>query len=60
MMNHRTNKEHQDYLVTRGFLKRIKEALESGIYPDKERGSQLIETLEKKLREFEIEQCDTD
>ena len=59
MMDH-SNKEHHDYLVARGFLRRIKEALEAGHFPDKERGRQLIETLEKKLREFEIEQCDTD
>ena len=50
-------KEH-DYLVTRGFLKRIKEAMEAGHYPDKERGEQLVKVLEQKMKEFE--ECDTD
>ena len=50
-------KEH-DYLVTRGFLRRIKEALEAGHYPDKDRGEQLLKVLEQKMKEFE--ECDTD
>ena len=50
-------KEH-DYLVTRGFLKRIKEAMEAGHYPDKDRGKQLMKVLEQKMKEFE--ECDTD
>ena len=49
-------KEH-DYLVTRGFLKRIKEAMEAGHYPDKDRGKQLVKVLEQKMKEFE--ECDT-
>ena len=50
-------KEH-DYLVTRGFLRRIKEAMKAGHYPDKDRGEQLLKVLEQKMKEFE--ECDTD
>ena len=50
--------EEHDYLVTRGFLKRIKEAMEAGHYPDKDRGEQLVKVLEQKMKEFE--ECDTD
>ena len=49
--------EEHDYLVTRGFLKRIKEAMEAGHYPDKERGEHLLKVLEQKMKEFE--DCDT-
>ena len=54
--------EHQEYLVARGFLKRIKEAVETGIYPDKERGEQLIRNFEENVRKFAVRQepCDTD
>ena len=53
--------EQHEYLVARGFLKRVKEAVETGIYPDKERGEKLIENLEEKVRKFEVRQepCDT-
>ena len=56
-----TNEQHHEYLVARGFLKRIKEAMETGIYPDKERGEELIKTFEQKVIEFEAKQkiCDT-
>jgi hypothetical protein len=56
-----TNEQHYEYLVARGFLKRIKEAMETGIYPDKERGEELIKTFEQKVIEFEAKQkiCDT-
>ena len=56
-----TNEQHHEYLVARGFLKRVKEALEQGFYPDKERGKQLVENLEQKVIEFEAKQkiCDT-
>ena len=57
MIDQMTNEEHHEYLVTRGFLKRIKEAIETGIYPDKERGDQLVETLEQKIKD--LEKCDT-
>ena len=49
--------EEHDYLVTRGFLKRIKQAMEDGHYPDKDRGEQLVKVLEQKMKEFE--ECDT-
>ena len=49
-----TNEQQHEYLVTRGFLKRIKEALEAGHYPDKDRGEKLVENLEQKIKEFEI------
>ena len=49
-------KEH-DYLVTRGFLRRIKEAMEAGHYPDKERGEHLLKVLEQKIKE--LEECNT-
>ena len=57
-----TNEQHHEYLVARGFLKRIKEAMETGIYPDKERGEQLVRTFEQRIIEFETKQkiCDTD
>ncbi len=56
-----TNEEHHEYLVARGFLKRIREAMETGIYPDKERGEQLVRTFEQRIIEFEARQkiCDT-
>ena len=56
-----TNEQYHEYLVARGFLKRIKEAMETGIYPDKERGEELIKTFEQKVIEFEAKQkiCDT-
>ena len=53
-MNKEYSIEEHAYLVTRGFLKRIKEAMEAGHYPDKERGEQLLKTLEQKIREFEV------
>ena len=53
-----TNEQHHEYLVARGFLKRIKEAIETDIYPDKERGKQLVENLEQKMKD--LEECDTD
>ena len=53
-----TNEQHHEYLVARGFLKRVKEALEQGFYPDKERGKQLVENLEQKMKD--LEECDTD
>lgn len=52
------NEQHHEYLVTRGFLKRIKKAMEAGHYPDKERGEQLVKVLERRMKEFE--ECDTD
>ena len=57
-----TNEEQHEYLVARGFLKRIKEAVEKGFYPDKERGEQLIKTFEERVKKFEVryEPCDTD
>ena len=47
-----TNLEH-DYLVQKGFLKRIKEAMESGIYPDMERGKKLVKQLETQIETYE-------
>ncbi len=57
-----TNEQHHEYLVTRGFLKRIREAIEKGFYPDKERGEQLVNKLEEQVKKFEVryEPCDTD
>ena len=48
-----TNEEQYEYLVSRGFLRRIKEALEAGYYPDKDRGKKLVEVLSLKMKEFE-------
>ena len=41
-----TENEKYNYILARGFLKRIKEAMESGIYPDMERGEKLVEKFE--------------
>ena len=46
-------KNELDYLVLQGFLRKIKEAIDSGIYPDKERGDQLVKTLEYKIKIYE-------
>ena len=51
--------EEHEYLVTRGFLRRIKQALEDGHYPDKDRGNQLVKELERKIKQFEASQCGT-
>ena len=52
-----SNEQQHEYLVARGCLKRVKEALEQGFYPDKERGKQLVENLEQKMKD--LEECDT-
>ena len=52
-----TNDQQHEYIVTRGFLKRIKEAMEAGHYPDKDRGEQLVKVLEQKMKD--LEECDT-
>tara|TARA_Y100000034_G_C6574852_1_gene249236 strand:- start:19 stop:195 length:177 start_codon:yes stop_codon:yes gene_type:complete len=57
-----TIEEQYEYLVARGFARRIKEALEKGFYPDPEKGKKLVENLEAKmaaLKELDKE-CGTD
>ena len=49
----KTIKQEQDYIVQKGFLRRIKEAMESGFYPDMERGKKLVVELEGRIKEYE-------
>lgn len=48
-----TEYDRYNYVLNRGFLKRIKEAIEEGIYPDMERGKKLVERLESEMKIFE-------
>ena len=48
-----TEYERYNYVLNRGFLKRIKAAIEEGIYPDMERGKKLVERLESEMKIFE-------
>ncbi len=48
-----TEHERYNYVLNRGFLKRIKAAIEEGIYPDMERGKKLVERLESEMKIFE-------
>tara|TARA_Y100001973_G_C5164952_1_gene315570 strand:+ start:932 stop:1111 length:180 start_codon:yes stop_codon:yes gene_type:complete len=48
-----TEYDRYNYVLNRGFLKRIKEAIEEGIYPDMERGEKLVERLESEMKIFE-------
>lgn len=52
----KTIKQEQDYIVQRSFLRRIKEAMESGFYPDMERGKKLVVELEGRIKEYEESQ----
>ncbi len=45
--------ERYNYVLNRGFLRRIKAAIEEGIYPDMERGKKLVERLESEMKIFE-------
>ena len=37
------NSDKYELILARGFLRRIKEAVEEGIYPDKEKGKEKVE-----------------
>ena len=52
----KTIKQEKDYIVQKGFLRRIKEAMESGFYPDMERGKKLVVELEGRVKEYEESQ----
>ena len=52
----KTIKQEQDYIVQRGFLSRIKEAMESGFYPDMERGEKLVKEIEALMKQYEESQ----
>ena len=52
----KTIKQEQDYIVQKSFLRRIKEAMESGFYPDMERGKKLVVELEGRIKEYEESQ----
>ena len=54
----KTIKQEQEYIVQRGFLRRIKEAMDSGHYPDMERGKMLVEKLETQMKVFEKKEKD--
>ena len=45
--------ERYKYVLNRGFLRRIKAAIEKGIYPDMERGKKLVADLEIRIKEYE-------
>ena len=52
----KTIKQEQDYIVQKSFLRRIKEAMEGGFYPDMERGKKLVVELEGRIKEYEESQ----
>ena len=52
----RTIKQEQDYIVQKGFLRLIKEAMESGFYPDMERGEKLVKEIEALMKQYEESQ----
>ena len=53
-----TEFERYNYILNRGFLKRIKGAMDEGIYPDMERGKMLVEKLETQMKVFEKKEKD--
>ena len=53
-----TEFERYNYILSRGFLKRIKAAMDEGIYPDMERGKMLVEKLEAQMKVFEKKEKD--
>ena len=57
-----TIEDQHEYLVARGFARRIKEAIGKGFYPDPEKGKKLVEKLEQKMEQLKERdsECDTD
>ena len=51
-------RDRYNYILNRGFLKRIKAAMDEGIYPDMERGKMLVEKLETQMKVFEKKEKD--
>ena len=43
------NSDKYELILARGFLRRIKEAVEQGIYPDKEKGKEKMEYYQNRL-----------
>ena len=43
------NSDKYELILSRGFLRRIKEAVEQGIYPDKEKGKEKMEYYQNRL-----------
>ena len=43
------NSDKYELILARGFLRRIKEAVEEGIYPDKEKGKEKVEYYQTRV-----------
>ena len=43
------NSDKYELILARGFLRRIKEAVEEGIYPDKEKGKEKMEYYQTRV-----------
>ena len=43
------NSDKYELILARGFLRRIKEAVEQGIYPDKEKGKEKVEYYQTRV-----------
>ena len=43
------NSDKYELILARGFLRRIKEAVEQGIYPDKEKGKEKMEYYQNRV-----------
>ena len=46
------NSDKYELVLARGFLRKIKEAVEQGIYPDKEKGKEKVDYYQKRVDHY--------
>ena len=46
------NSDKYELVLARGFLRKIKEAIEQGIYPDKEKGKEKVDYYQKRVDHY--------